>query len=257
MTFWRRAGRRDSAPTQDSAPSVGADRRVYAIGDVHGRADLLDDLLEQLAQDDKARGRMPLTLILLGDLVDRGPTSRQVVERVMALAGSAGDIRCLKGNHEEAFLLAAQGDVRVVPLFRRMDGMATLESYGLDPALFRVMTDDEIADWMLHHVPRAHVDFLEALPDSIMIGDYLFVHAGIRPGVAIERQVPADLRWIRAEFLDHGRAHPKMVVHGHSITAEIDVQANRIGIDTGAYYSGRLSAIGLEGTARWFLQTDG
>ncbi|MDO7835068.1 metallophosphoesterase [Sphingobium sp. HBC34] len=258
MTFWRRTGRPSpAASTQDRAHGIGTDHRVYAIGDVHGRADLLDDLLDRIAQDDKRRGRASLTLILLGDLVDRGPQSRQVVERAMALIASGGDVRCLKGNHEEAFLLAAQGDARAMPLFRRMGGMATLESYGLDPALFRVMTDAEIIDWMLAHVPRDHVDFLDTLPDSVIIGDYLFVHAGIRPGVAIERQTSADLRWIRGEFLDHGGMHPKMVVHGHSITADIDAQVNRIGIDTGAYFSGRLSAIGLQGGDRWFLQTDG
>ncbi|QGP78555.1 metallophosphoesterase [Sphingobium sp. CAP-1] len=256
MTYRRTTEWRGAATAHDPAPDIG-DRRVYAIGDVHGRADLLDDLLGLIAQDDAARAVMPLTLILLGDLIDRGPASRQVVDRVMALAASGGDVRCLKGNHEEAFLLAARGDERIMPLFRRMDGMATLASYGLDPALFRVMRDTEVADWMRHHIPRDHVDFLDALPDSIAIGDYLFVHAGIRPGVPIDRQTPADLRWIRTEFLDHASDHPKMVVHGHSITPQIDERTNRIGIDTGAYFSGRLSAIGLERSDRWFLQTDG
>lgn len=248
MNFWRRA--KHGAPP----PDIG-DRRVYAIGDVHGCADLLDALLAMIAQDDAARARKPISLILLGDLVDRGPNSRGVVERVMALTGSGGDVRCLKGNHEEAFILAARGDLRALPLFRRMEGEATLASYGLDPALFRVMTDAELADWMERHVPRAHVDFLDALPDSIAIGDYLFVHAGIRPGVPIDDQMPADLRWIRQEFLAHRGRHPSMIVHGHSISEDVDEQAGRIGIDTGAFLSGRLTALGLEGTSRWTLQT--
>ncbi len=248
MNFWRRA-KRGTPP-----PDIG-DRRVYAIGDVHGCAHLLDALLTIIAQDDKDRPRKPISLILLGDLVDRGPESRAVVETVMALTGSGGDVRCLKGNHEEAFILAARGDLRALPLFRRMEGEATLASYGLDPALFRVMTDTELADWMERHVPRAHVDFLDALPDSIAIGDYLFVHAGIRPGVPIDDQSPADLRWIRQEFLAHRGRHPSMIVHGHSISEDVDEQAGRIGIDTGAFLSGRLTALGLEGTSRWTLQT--
>lgn len=250
MSLWRRVNRGAPPP-----PDIGTDRRVYSIGDVHGRADLLDALLAMIAQDDAARPRKPISLILLGDLVDRGSASRAVVERVMALTASGGDVRCLKGNHEEAFILAARGDLRALPLFRRMEGEATLASYGLDPALFRVMTDAEVAGWMESHVPRAHVDFLDALPDSIAIGDYLFVHAGIRPGVPIADQSPADLRWIRQEFLAHRGRHPSMIVHGHSISEDVDEQAGRIGIDTGAFLSGRLTALGLEGVDRWTLQT--
>ncbi|KQN09619.1 serine/threonine protein phosphatase [Sphingobium sp. Leaf26] len=252
MTFWRRT-RRDAAPL----PDIGTDRRVYAIGDVHGCAGLLDQLLAMIGQDDGDRDRKPISLILLGDLIDRGPNSRGVVERAMALMASGGDVHCLKGNHEEVFVLAARGDGRALPVFRRMEGETTLASYGLDPALFRVMTDQEIADWMERHVPRSHVDFLDALPDSIAIGDYLFVHAGIRPDVPIEAQNAADLRWIRREFLEHRGRHPHMVIHGHSISPDVEERAERIGIDTGAFLSGRLTAIGLEGTDRWILQTGG
>ncbi|RJG57212.1 serine/threonine protein phosphatase [Sphingobium terrigena] len=253
LRTWLRRGTPIEAP---GPPSVG-DRRVYAIGDVHGRADLLDALLALIAEDDAERGPMTPHIILLGDLVDRGPSSRQVVDRVIAMVASKGDVRCLKGNHEEIFVRAARGDARAVPVFRKMDGAVTLASYGLDPVLFPVMADGEIATWMLNHVPRDHVDFLDALPDRVEMEDYLFVHAGVRPGVSIETQNGADLRWIRREFLDHGGAHPRMIVHGHSITDDVDLQSNRIGIDTGAYYSGRLTAIGLQGTDRWFLQTNG
>lgn len=252
MKFWRRAAR-DAAPP----PDVGADRRVYAIGDVHGRADLLDQLLAMIAQDDAERPRKPISLILLGDLIDRGPASRAVVERVMALVASGGHVVCLKGNHEEAFILAARGDVRALPVFRRMEGEATLASYGLTPTVFRDMSDEDVVAWMADHVPHAHVDFLGGLPDSLTIGDYLFVHAGIRPGVPIEAQSGSDLRWIRQEFLGHKGVHPKMIVHGHSISPDVDQHPGRIGIDTGAYMSGRLTAIGLEGTDRWVIQTGG
>ncbi|MFC3440991.1 metallophosphoesterase [Sphingobium rhizovicinum] len=254
MSFWR-IGKRDDAIDRPP-PSVGADRRVYAIGDIHGRLDLLEALLRLIAQDDRARGPMPPHLILLGDLIDRGPASRGVVERVMGLMAGGGT-QCVKGNHEELFVLAARGDARIIPTFRRAGGAQTLASYGLPAATSDAMDDAAIARWMLAHVPRDHVDFIDDLPDSVEMGDYLFVHAGIRPGVPIADQKSADLRWIRRDFLDHDGIHPRMIVHGHSISPDPDQRDNRVGIDTGAYFSGRLTAIGLQGTDRWFLQTGG
>lgn len=236
-------------------PSVGENMRLYAIGDIHGRADLLDELMVLIAQDDRARGIMPPHIVLLGDLMDRGPASRLVIEWVIDVSASGKAMHCLKGNHEELFIRAARGEVGVIPVFRRAGGLQTLASYGIDPAQLQAMNDAEIVDWMLHHIPRAHVDFLDALPDSHEVGDYLFVHAGIRPHVPLAAQRSADLRWIRHEFLEHEAPHPRMVVHGHSITDDVDERDNRIGIDTGAFRSGRLSAIGLQGTERWFLQT--
>lgn len=255
MTIWRKWLGRSGPSMEMPPPNIGEGVRAYAIGDIHGRADLLDELLTLIARDDSLRPPTHRRLVLLGDLVDRGPASRQVVERVMALVGSYGDICCLKGNHEEVFAMAAQGNARAVPLFRRIGGIQTLASYGLDEMIGDMMRDDDIADWMLNHVPRDHVDFVDALPDSIEIGDYLFVHAGIRPRVPIAEQQAQDMRWIRHEFLDHAAPHPRMIVHGHSITEDVDERDNRIGIDTGAFFSGRLTAIGLEGAERWFLQT--
>ncbi len=117
------------------------------------------------------------------------------------------------------------------------------------------MDDDALAQWMLAHVPRDHVDFVDQFEDMLAVGDYLFVHAGVRPRVRLEAQRPADLHWIRGEFLTDGGDHGRMVVHGHSITDDVDEQSNRIGIDTGAWRSGKLSAIGLQGAERWFLKT--
>ena len=247
--------RRKAPMTAPPSPSVGDGQRVYAIGDIHGRDDLLGDLLALIARDSEARGAMPAHLILLGDLVDRGPGSAQVIERAMELARTDPLVRFVKGNHEEAFLLAARGHVRATHFFRQYGGTETAASYGLDPRDCRAMDDEALADWMLGNVPRAHVDFVEGFEDSVEMGDYFFVHAGVKPGVALHAQSPDDLRWIRAEFLDHPHGHEKMIVHGHSISADVDAQPNRIGIDTGAYRSGRLTAIGLEGTARWFIQT--
>lgn len=246
---------RRQANISTAPSSIGEDVRVYAIGDIHGRLDLFDRLIERIAQDEAERASLPRLLVLLGDLIDRGPQSAQMIDRAMALARSDEDVRFLKGNHEELFIAAARGSVQSAGFFRRIGGVETLASYGLAPALSAAMDDDAIARWMLAHVPREHVDFADDFEDMLAIGDYLFVHAGIRPRVPLEAQLPADLRWIRGDFLMHRGDHGRVVIHGHSITPDVDEQPNRIGIDTGAWRSGRLTAIGLEGTERWFLQT--
>lgn len=242
------------APAQNDA-SVGADRRVYAIGDIHGRADLFDDLLGQIDRDDRARGPSNSELVLLGDLIDRGPQSAQVVARAMEMANSGMPIRMLKGNHEEVFIMAARGDIKATRFFCRIGGIETILSYGLSQAEYAAMDFQELNQWLLNHIPRDHVDFLDGFEDMIEIGDYLFVHAGIRPDVPLDQQKPSDLRWIREEFLSHKADLGKVVVHGHTITEDVDEQGNRIGIDTGAYNSGKLTAIGLEGVERWYLST--
>ncbi|WHO37564.1 metallophosphoesterase family protein [Sphingobium sp. AP49] len=247
--------RRELDDLDRQTASVGDNWRVYAVGDIHGRLDLLDQLLGMIVADNALRPPKRLRLILLGDLVDRGPRSAQVLERVRALLASGGDIRLIKGNHEEVFSLAARGDLNAVRLFRRIGGLETLSSYGLIASAGAAMDDGMLADWMLNNVPRADVDLIDDFIDRIEMGDYLFVHAGIRPRVPLHAQQASDLRWIRSEFLDHAGAYDKVVVHGHSITQEIDERSNRIGIDTGAYRSGRLTALCLEGAERWFLQT--
>ncbi|WP_336972339.1 metallophosphoesterase [Sphingobium aromaticiconvertens] len=247
--------RKRSAPEPSLPPSVGSGRRVYAIGDIHGRADLLLELLELIGQDDARRGHLPFHLVLLGDLIDRGPRSAHVIDQAMLLARSGIDVRFIKGNHEEVFILAARGDMKAARFFTRIGGMETLASYGLPPAEQAMMNDAQLTDWMVRHVPRAHVDFVDGFEDQIEFGDYLFVHAGIKPHIPLDVQNPSDLRWIRAEFLEHQAPFDRMIVHGHTITDVVDERPNRIGIDTGAYYSGHLTAIGLEGEERWFLAT--
>ena len=247
--------RRRKTPETPPLPSVGEDARVYAIGDIHGRDDLFAELLDKIAQDEAHRPPRHRLLILLGDLVDRGPQSAQVIERAMELARLGENIRFIKGNHEEMFIAAARGRPQAARLFRRYGGVETLASYGLDPDDCADTEDEALAQWMLTHIPRDHIDFLDDFPDMLPVGDYLFVHAGVRPRIALEAQIPADLRWIRSDFLNHQRSFGKMIVHGHSISEDVDVQPNRIGIDTGAFRSGRLTATGLEGHQRWFLQT--
>lgn len=244
--------RRRPEPIQAELPEG---RRIYAIGDIHGRLDLLDQLLARIDEDDAARGAARTSLIFLGDLVDRGADSAGVVERVRKLCADRPDTRCLSGNHEEIFLGAHEGNGDLIRLLLRAGGFETLLSYGLDPEEIDQASIVELADMIERAVPAEHIEFLRALDDYVVEGDYLFVHAGIRPGVPVEQQSPRDLRWIRQPFLDFAGNHGKLVVHGHTITDEVVQRDNRIGIDTGAYRSGRLTALGIEGREQWFLNT--
>jgi serine/threonine protein phosphatase 1 len=230
-------------------------QRVYAVGDIHGRLDLLDDLLSRIDADDAARPMAETSLIFLGDLVDRGPCSAQVVERLLALSRSARRVRFLMGNHEEVFLRALSGDRHALPFFLRIGGKPTLLSYGIDEETYRKADYPQLHAWMTAHVPPDHVAFLESFEDMIVVGDYAFVHAGIQPRLPLAEQSAAALRWVREEFLSHPHPFEKIVVHGHTIVDDVEETGNRIGLDTGAYASGRLTAMGFERDARWTLQT--
>ncbi|MFS0738649.1 metallophosphoesterase family protein [Sphingomonas sp. 1P06PA] len=230
-------------------------QRVYAVGDIHGRADLLGSLIEQIEADDRHRGPALTTIIFLGDLIDRGADSRGVVERLMALKAERPRVRILLGNHEEVMLKALAGDRQALRMLIRIGGRSTLISYGIGEGEIDAGSFDDLGQRLEAAVPDTHVKFLSGFEDHVRIGDYLFVHAGIRPGVAIERQRTSDLRWIRGDFLDHDGKHGLVVVHGHSVTEAVDERHNRIGIDTGAFASGRLTALGIEGASRWYLST--
>lgn len=250
--FWKRKGKA-TPPKSQRRHAIPEGRRVYAIGDIHGRDDLFCQIVDLIKADHDARGAAALTIILLGDLVDRGPESAKVVERAMELKQEFPDTRLLIGNHEECFLAALTGDVRRLRYFMRIGGDATIKSYWGDDAELEAASFEEVAERLPEIVPADHVAFLGNGEDLIEIGDFAFVHAGVRPGVPLERQDRTDLRWIREEFLDDVGDHGKMIVHGHTITPYPDEQANRLGIDTGAFKSGTLAALGLEGEERWFL----
>lgn len=230
-------------------------QRIYAIGDIHGRDDLFAELIDLIERDKAEAEPAEAMLILLGDLVDRGPESKQVVDRAIALAERWPNMRWLMGNHEEIFLKALEGDPRLVRYFVQIGGEPTINSYGLTGDAYYCMGFEELAQQLPLIVPEEHKRFLARSADMIRIGDYLFVHAGIRPGVAIDQQKPGDLRWIREEFLSDRRDHGAIIVHGHTITDDVETRPNRIGIDTGAYRSGVLTAIVLEGAGRRYLQT--
>jgi serine/threonine protein phosphatase 1 len=244
------------APEALPVGAVPPGQRVYAIGDVHGRDDLLGALLEQIERDDAGRGAAQTQLIFLGDLVDRGPASAQVIDRVMALAQrrAPGTTRFLLGNHEEVLLTTLDGDMNALKFFYRIGGRETLLSYGVSAKAYDESDYEALMELTLAHVPPAHREFITRFEDIIDIGDYLFVHAGVDPDQPLAEQKPADLRWIRKGFLDFNDTLPKVIVHGHTIADEVEQRPHRIGLDTGAYATGRLTAMGFEGSERWILQ---
>jgi serine/threonine protein phosphatase 1 len=241
-----------SAPESAPTAALPAGTRAYAVGDIHGRADLFAALIAGIEADDAARGQAETTMVLLGDLVDRGPDSRGVIDLARDWQAQR-NVRILMGNHEEMFLEALESE-EVLRHFLRYGGRETLLSYPIDPEIYTRAELAETQALALAAIPGEDLDFIRSFEDQVRLGDYLFVHAGVRPGVALDEQRTGDLRWIRETFLTHPGSFGPVVVHGHTIYGEPEVRANRIGIDTGAYASGRLTALGLEGTARWTIE---
>jgi len=250
--FLRKFTGRSAAPALPSTPATTPPgTRVYAVGDIHGRLDLFEELIRSIEQDDATRPAARTVVVLLGDLIDRGPDSAGVVARARAWSQTR-DITLVMGNHEEMFLdsFSKQGVLRS---FMRYGGQATLLSYGLSPRVLAEADSEELQRLMAEAVPPEDRDFLVG-QKMVRLGDYVFVHAGVRPDQPLERQTGQDCRWIREPFLSHVGDFGGVIVHGHTVTEGPELLANRIGIDTGAYMSGRLTAIGLEGTRRWLIQ---
>jgi len=243
--------------TVPAEPAVPAGQRIYAIGDIHGRADVLRRLQAQIADDaaDESKN-LQKTIVYLGDYVDRGLESKAVIDLVMAPPPAGLAAVCLKGNHEEA-LLRFLTDASIGPAWFAMGGDATAYSYGvgLPQGLPQQARFDHMWQDLNRRIPAEHVSFLSTLPLSYTAGDYMFVHAGVRPGVALDRQSAEDLLWIREEFLSATAGWDKVIVHGHSATHRPNSLPNRIGIDTGAYATNVLTCLVLEGRDRRFLST--
>jgi len=227
--------------------------RAYAIGDVHGRLDLMVDLLAKIKADNEARGAAKTYLVFLGDLVDRGPDSRGVIDHLINHPPRYHRNVFLKGNHEEFFLNVIEGKEEDAKRWLTYGGAECAESYGMGAGWLLNATQGELLQRLKREVPKEHVEFLSNMADTFRFGDYLFVHAGIRPGVMLEDQVSSDLRWIREGFLEDTSDLGVMVVHGHTIVDGPEERPNRIGVDTGAYKTGLLTALGIEGDERWFL----
>ena len=237
---------------KSARPAVPPGQRVYAIGDIHGRADLFEALIAAIELDAAQGAPAETPAILLGDLIDRGADSAGVIAAARAWQ-QRRTVRILAGNHEEMFLECFT-NAELMRHFLRFGGRETVLSYPADPA-FAHADVPEAQALMRAAVPEADLAFIRGFEDRIVIGDYLFVHAGIRPGVPLEEQETRDLRWIRGAFTDSRADHGLVVVHGHTIFETSDIRPNRIGIDTGAYYSGKLTALRLEAAERALLET--
>ena len=213
-------------PPARARPSVPEGRRVYAIGDIHGRHDLLIDLLGQIEDDDRSRGAAQTTIVFLGDLVDRGPDSRSVIETAKVLAESDIDVRFIAGNHEEVFVLAASGDAKATKFFTKIGGRETILSYSIAREEYGLLDHKQLAARLLTLIPRDHVDFIAG-----------FAGSATRSSTTSAITARLSSTATRSE--------------------DVEIFDNRIGIDTGAYCNGRLTAIGLEGADRWFLSAVG
>lgn len=233
------------------APDCSEDAPLYVIGDIHGRLDLLDRLIEAIRRDAGDRGAESLT-VTVGDYIDRGPDSRGVIDRLMANP-FPGRYVALMGNHE-AIMRDFLDNPSVGELWARNGGLETLRSFGVPVA----------TSWGWPDFVRAAADlraaltpdetrFLASLRLSFSVGRYFVCHAGVRPGVPLDRQREEDLIWIRGEFLNSDMDFGKIVVHGHTPAPEPEVRTNRINVDTGAVFSGRLTCVVLEDGRHRFL----
>ncbi|MGE0722738.1 MAG: metallophosphoesterase family protein [Alphaproteobacteria bacterium] len=248
--------RRRRDPKAAVRPSIPAGSAVYAVGDVHGRADLLADLQAQIVADARRVEADRRVVVYLGDYVDRGGQSREVIDRLLDVPLPGFESVHLMGNHE-AFLLQFLETIAAGPGWMMNGGRATLASYGIQPPA-RITDAQLLAETQAHlraALPEDHRLFLETLGLSHVEGDYAFVHAGIRPGVPLDEQAPADLLWIREPFLDWTGPLERVIVHGHTISEQPEIRPNRIGIDTGAFASGVLTCLALHGDRRWILRT--
>lgn len=246
--------RRKAAAAAPLRPAIPAGFRLYAVGDIHGRADLLGRVADAIARDRDAHpGEQALTIVL-GDFVDRGPASFAVTERLVA-GPFPTPVLGLRGNHEDVLLQFLE-DPSVLEAWRGFGGIETLFSYGVD--VRRVMMGqgfDEAHAAFLRRLPEAHRAFFASLRLSYTAGDYFLCHAGVRPGIPLQKQAEEDLLWIREEFLSSEAFHGKVVVHGHTPRPAPEMRPNRINLDTGAYLTGRLTCLCLSGEGQSLLAT--
>ena len=226
-------------------PSLPAGVRIYAIGDIHGRLDLLDELLTRIETDIAERPTARPVFVFLGDYIDRGPSSRETIDRLVE-HGSANETVFLRGNHE-LIAIKCLSDRSLFDQWLRLGGLETLVSYGVLPepkVSGRPIV--ELQSAFHHALPQTHFRFFRDLQNAYACGDFFFVHAGVRPNVELSQQKESDLLWIRGEFLSSDYDFGKIIVHGHTPAKNVEVRPNRINIDTGAFATGRLTCLVLE-----------
>lgn len=233
-------------------PKVPRGTRYYVIGDIHGRLDLYEAMITAIEGEIVGSPRCDHRIVLLGDLVDRGPDSAGVVARTRAWQRSR-NVRVLAGNHEEMFLVAFEKE-EALRHFLKHGGVETILSYGLSRRKLSTLSLEELFELLPTVIPQSERDYIASFETMIIAGDYAFVHAGINPAVPLAEQKRSDLLWIRDAFLRHEGPLEKVVVHGHTIFDRVVDCGNRIGIDTGAFRSGVLTALVLEDDQRRIIQ---
>lgn len=229
--------------------------RIYAVGDVHGRADLLEEMLDMIAVDARGYNGEKL-IIMLGDYIDRGHAARETLDILLRGSHAGIPLQCLRGNHED-ILLRFFNDHSVAPGWFHYGGLQTLRSYGINVLNATQDFDDifTLRRALDDAMPAAHKDFLTGLPYTARYGDYMFVHAGVHPDRSLDDQDKHHLMWMREPFLSSTKELNAMIVHGHSIRMKPEIRVNRIGIDTGAYVTGRLTCLVLQGNERRIIST--
>jgi serine/threonine protein phosphatase 1 len=239
---------------QGRPASLPAGLRIYAVGDIHGRLDLLDELVSRIKTDIEFRPAARSLYVFLGDYVDRGPSSRQTIDRLIE-HNEQSEAVFLKGNHEQ-IALKCLSDRTLFDQWTRIGGLETLISYGIWPDDLRSGSSIAVLQSAFHNaLPQTHFRFFRELQTSFACGDFLFVHAGVRPGVELSQQKETDLLWIREEFLTSTEDFGKVIVHGHTPTHRVEVEPNRINIDTGAFATDCLTCLVIEGSSLSVIDT--
>jgi serine/threonine protein phosphatase 1 len=243
---------RSTTSRKKPKPRVPEGVRIYAIGDIHGRADLLDEVLERIDSDRMINPTSLSIEVYLGDYIDRGPASREVLDRLVARKRTFRGV-FLKGNHE-TYLSNFPTNPPILEDWQRLGGLETLTSYGIKPSINANAAEQvRLAAALDRALPESHREFLSELKSSFTCGDFFFVHAGVRPGIPLAKQREEDLLWIRRDFLISEDDFSKIVVHGHTPVLQPEIRPNRINIDTGAYATGRLTCLRLEDSRIEFI----
>lgn len=237
-------------------PAVPDNDRLYAIGDIHGCTDLLRQMTKTIIEDMENHPAEKHYLVFLGDYVDRGVDSKGTIDFLLNELPKNTTNVFLRGNHDDALLRFLKGDFSSTSFWLPCGGTATIASYGINPFQPGATKDLEtLRKKLVEKIPADHLDFLKKTQFYFSLGDYYFAHAGVMPGASLDDQDEQDLMWVRGEFLNSRHDHGKIIVHGHSPSTAPDAQLNRIGIDTGAFASGKLTCLVLQGKKRGFLFT--